>query len=234
MKTNFRVGILGAGLGSRLKNSAPAKPLALLCGKTMLEQLVDRFQRAGCQEILCALRGELIDSQMREQLPRVGGVSYLFTDTESSLHTLAELIRGLGITKGGVLFSMADTIMLPSDFERFMAFCKELKSDECAVLLTPYVDDENPLWSAVNSSGYVTSFGSEPTAFVTSGMYFLQPSAMQFALELVGSGTQKMRNFLTRLVVERQMPVKSFVVNKTIDVDHPSDLEKAAAFLRGD
>ncbi len=232
MKLKYRVGILGAGLGSRLNSNAGAKPLAKIENKSLLEMLLARFLENGATEILCALRHEQLTNSMRDSLPRPAGVSYIFKDTESSLHTLAELIRHLGANKGPVLFTMADTIMLPGDFERFLAFCNELEPEESAVLLTSFVDDEKPLWASVSQEGLVTGFGAEPTSAVTSGMYFLSPQAMEMALELLNSGTSRMRNFLAKLA-ERKVRVKSFEVTKTIDVDHPSDLEKAAAFLRG-
>ena len=232
MANKFRVGILGAGLGSRLNTSAGAKPLApLLDGKSLLELLLGRLQKNGVPEIACALRAEQISRDMRPFLPRAPGLSYLFIDTESSLHTLAELIRKLGPAAGPVLFTMADTVMLPADFTRFLAFCSSLASGESAVLLTAFVDDEKPLWVDVDGQGLVTRFGAEKGKFVTSGMYFLSPSAMALALEEVASGTHKMRNFLSKMA-ERKFPIKSFVVTKTIDVDHPSDLEKAAQFLQ--
>lgn len=234
MKIDYRVGILGAGLGSRLKSHAEAKPLAKLGSKSLLEILLGRFLKAGASEILCALRSELMSDGLRQGLPRPKGVSYIFKDTDSSLHTLAELIRGFGAFRGPVLFSMADTVMLPGDFERFLRFCGGLAPGECAVLLTSFIDDEKPLYAAVNErNGQVIRFGPDPGPYVTSGIYFLTPQAMEIALELVDSGTHKMRNFLSALA-ERGLPIKSFVVSKTIDVDHPSDLEKAAAFLSGD
>ncbi len=228
----LRVGILGAGLGSRLKTTAGAKPLAKLGAQTLLELLLGRFQEAGAQEISCALRAELLSPAMRESLPHLEGLRYLFVNTESSLHTLADLIRSLEPRGGPVLFTMADTIMLPDDFRQFLRFCASLGPKENAVLLSTFVDDEKPLWAHLDESGDVRSFGSSPAQHVTSGMYFLQPEAMLLALKLVKEGAEKMRNFLSQLAAQG-FPVKSFVVQKTIDVDHPSDLEKASLFLRG-
>jgi hypothetical protein len=56
---------------------------------------------------------------------------------------------------------------------------------------------------------------------------------MEIAKELTQKGIQKMRNFLAELT-SQGIPIKTFVVSKTIDVDHPSDLDKAAAFMQGD
>jgi NDP-sugar pyrophosphorylase family protein len=234
MANKFRVGILGAGLGSRLNSSAGAKPLApVLGGRSLLELLVSRLRKSGVNTISCALRAEQFNAELRSLLPQAPGLTYLFADTESSLHTLAELIKKLEAAKGPALFMMADTVMLPDDFTRFLAFCGALPEGANAVLVTPHVDDEKPLWVDVDAAGLVTRFGSEKGAYVTSGMYFLSPAAMKIALEEVAAGTHKMRNFLSKMA-ERKLPINSFVVAKTIDVDHPSDLQKAAEFLQAD
>jgi NDP-sugar pyrophosphorylase family protein len=217
-------------LGSRLQSSAGAKPLApVLGGRTLLELLLARFRAAGIAEITCALRAEQIPPARRAELPQASGLRYLFADTESSLHTLGELVRVMGPNAGPVLFAMADTVLLPDDFERFVAFCARLGAGESAVLVTSFVDDEKPLWVDV-AGEWVTRFGAERGAFVTSGMYFLSPEAMEVALAELAKGTHKMRNFLSKLL-DAGLPIKHFAVSKTIDVDHPSDLEKAAQFL---
>lgn len=230
MKVTFRVGILGAGLGSRLGSATGAKPLAKLGKLSLLEHHLVRFGMHGASEIACALRGELLSTEKRAALPSLQGLSYIFVDTESSLHTLAELIRAMEPSLGPVLFTMADTVILPADLERFLVFCSSLGAEDNAVLLSSFVDDEKPLWAHVGSDGGVLSFGGETGTHVTSGMYFLQPEAMLLALAEVEKGTHKMRNFLSKLA-RNGFPIKSFVVAKTIDVDHPSDLEQAARFL---
>ena len=78
----------------------------------------------------------------------------------------------------------------------------------------------------------MTAFGLPQSPYVTSGMYFLNAKARKIALTELAQGTHKMRNFLKNLQVSG-VPIKTFVVQKTIDVDHPSDLEKAEQFLRG-
>jgi hypothetical protein len=128
---------------------------------------------------------------------------------------------------------MADTVLRQRDLNAFVDFCRNLPADACGLLVTPYVDDEKPLWVEVDEGGMVQRFGSQSSGLVTSGMYFLQPQAMEIAEEMLASGTQKMRGFLAGLG-DRKIPIKTFVVSKTIDVDHPSDLEKAAAFLHSD
>jgi len=233
MNKELRAGILGAGLGSRLQSRAKAKPLAPIGGGTLLGLLVARMKQAGLSPLYCALRDELLTAQDRASLPSETNLHYCFVNTESSLHTLVELIRGMGKAKGPALFSMADTVLKGEDLRAFVAFCHSLAEQECAVLVTGFVDDEKPLWAHVAASGYVEKFSSEPARYVTSGLYYLTPQAMEIAEEVLESGTHKMRNFLSALA-GKSIPIKSFVVSKTIDVDHPSDLQKAAEFLQSD
>jgi NDP-sugar pyrophosphorylase family protein len=233
MTKPIRVGVLGAGLGSRLASRAKAKPLALLGGKSLLSHLIGALKSCGIQNIQCALRDELLTVEEKSGLPKEAGVSYIFVNTESSLHTLVELIHSMGTEGGPALFTMADTVLRPQDLRNFVDFCRNLPAGECAVLTTTFVDDEKPLWVHVKPDGEAARFSSEPGSQVTSGMYFLQPQAMEIAKELTDKGVHKMRNFLAELTT-RGMPIKTFVVSKTIDVDHPSDLDKAAAFMQGD
>lgn len=233
MTKSLRVGILGAGLGSRLQSRSKAKPLAPIAGKTLLQHLVQRFETAGATEITCALRDELLTEEDKARLPRTPKLSYLFVNTESSLHTLGALVDSMGTSRGPALFSMADTVLHPEDLRAFLRCVETLSEGECAVLATTFVDDEKPLWVQTDERGHATKFSSERGSCVTSGMYALSPEAMEIARENIQRGQHKMRNFLADLA-ERKIPVKTFVVSKTIDVDHPSDLDKAEEFLRSE
>lgn len=229
MNSHLRLGILGAGLGSRMKSETHTKPLAKLAGKTLLEHLLLRFEGSGITDIHCALREELLTAQDKTQLPP--GPRYLFVNTESSLHTLGALVESMG-TQTPVLFTMADTVLRRSDLQDFVNFCRQLGPHESAILATPHVDDESPLWVHSSSQGLATKFGLPASGLVTSGMYFLQPQVMEIAKKKISEGTHKMRNFLASLA-EQGIAIKTFVVAKTLDVDHPSDLEKAEEFLSG-
>jgi NDP-sugar pyrophosphorylase family protein len=230
MNRAIRLGILGAGLGSRMQTKAKAKPLAQIGGRSLIERLLAEFQSAGVKRICCALRAELIDAEDRESLPSSPEIDWVFVDTISSLHTLEALIERMGM-KEPALFCMADTILRPEDLKKFLSFCSQLAPNSCAVLVTPYVDDEKPLWVQVDKNGDVLKFDGENGQYVTSGMYFLSPKAMASAAKLVQSDVHKMRNFLSSLI-EQKTQIKTFVVAKTIDVDHPSDLDQAEEFLR--
>lgn len=243
-KPNFPMGILGAGLGSRLKSESHAKPLAKIGGRTLLQRWIDQLSQSSDGSIHCALREELLQDEDFQNLPQPSRVNYLFVNTPSSLHTLVELIRALDRPHVSTLFLMADTILKNQDLRNFVNFCQKLPPESCSVLTTTYVDDEKPLWVHKTSEGLVTDFASSPTPEkatptfrpaqeITSGLYWLSPKAMEIAEEVLAEGTDKMRNFLKRLAAGGT-PIKTFVVAKTIDVDHPLDLKKAADFLQNE
>lgn len=223
----FPFGILGAGLGSRIQELGRAKPLLELNGKPLLERLLHLLKDQKVGDIYCALREELLTPENKKNLPP--GAHYSFVNTESSLHTLVALIQIMGKQKS-TFFSMADTVLLPKDLRFFIEECYKLPANYCAILATPHVDDESPLWIKTDEKSDALSFGKEPTRLITSGMYFFNTQAMEIAERMLSEGTHKMRNFLSALPAHN-IPVKTIVVSKTIDVDHPSDLLKAADFL---
>ena len=227
--------ILGAGLGSRLQSRSKSKPLSPLLGETLLSRLLKDIKKYPFVDISCALRAELTSAEERSQLPNRDSVRYLFVDTESSLHTLGEVHKAATSNPAHLFVTMADTILLPGDLHRFLRICETLGAAESAVLVTPFIDDEKPLYAHVNTAGEVSMFGPEAPQMgeklVTSGMYCLSRQALEQLPFALSGGMHKMRNYLSFLLEQRER-IKTFVVQKSIDVDHPSDLDQASAFLK--
>ncbi len=201
----------------------------------MLDRLVGQLQQLGFSSVRCALREELLSADDKASLPQAPQTKYLFVNTESSLHTLGEIAKAELphlATESALFVSMADTILRPQDFQSFVEFCRALAPGENAILATPYVRDEKPLVVEQNERGFVTHFGGELRAgsLVTSGMYCLSKEALEAAEPCLKMGTHKMRNFLAHLV-EKNQKIRVFVVEKTIDVDHPDDLQDALRFI---
>jgi NDP-sugar pyrophosphorylase family protein len=230
MKSLNSAGILGAGLGSRLQSEAACKPLALIGDESLLSRLIQLLKRQGVSQIHCALRAELLDNEARKSLPP--GCDYEFVNTDTSLHTLAAVVRTFRPLPDHLFLTMADTVLTARDFQAFFQFCEGLKEGECAILATPHIDDEKPLYVTVDEQTQnAVVFGAEPTPFVTSGMYCLSKTALNLLPEQIAAGMGKMRNYLAFLATEK-IPIKTFVVEKTVDVDHPHDLKHAREFLR--
>jgi NDP-sugar pyrophosphorylase family protein len=223
--------ILGAGLGTRLKDLSFAKPLLSLNGRTLVERMILQLAQQGFERIIVVLREELLSAADLAALPHPKGVEYLLVNTPSSLHTLAVAITAHQSQDKEPLFvTMVDTIIQTQDLADFTMYCSLLPQDSSALLGTLFIDDENPLYIEVDQREQALSVGSKPSKVVTAGMYFLSVSAQNIAAQAVTNGIQKMRNFLSALV-EQGEPVQVFTVEKTLDLDRPEDLTQAEQFI---
>ena len=138
--------------------------------------------------------------------------------------------------RSAVVRSMVDTVMPAADWRRVYAeVTDKLQQGSFAVLaVTPFVDDEFPVYVWRDAQGRVTDIADRPSngaasAVVTGGVYGLSPGARRLATVAVSSAS-RMRAFL-KLLVEVRAPVATVEVPKIIDLDHKRDLDAAETWL---
>ena len=227
--------ILAGGEGSRLAGEGVGvpKPLVRVGGEPLVVRLLDTLAELGCETLTCMVRADFVDV-FRVLDGRAFGrpVSIRPCRTPSSVHTLA---RGLEtIPEGPVFCTMVDTVMPPGDWrDVYRSTAVALAAGADAVLVvTPFVDDESPVYVRRDGAGSVLGLGDNPVEppCVTGGAYGFSPAARRAAAEAVGQGVQRMRGFLTWLVA-RGSRVGSVTVPRIIDIDHEADLRLANAWL---
>jgi len=223
--------ILAGGRGSRLAADGVEAPKALVevGGRPQIVNLIDMFAELGCASITCMVREGITVDVPKPTVVRT-------CRTPSSLHTL---VAGLAIVPPGPVFcAMVDTVMPAADWHRvYRGVTDRLASKSIAVLaVTPFVDDELPLYVTRNAEGLATAILDTPPPppshsplLVTGGVYGLSPEARRLATVAVAS-LHRMRAFL-RLLVELRVPVATVEVPRIIDLDHKSDLEAAERWL---
>jgi NDP-sugar pyrophosphorylase family protein len=227
--------ILAGGEGSRLAAGGIAvpKPLVQVGGKPQIVALLDTFAALGCPSLTCAVRADFPAVRRLLDGRRFGPpLTVVECRTPSSLHTLVE---GLGAVPPGPVFcSMVDTVMRPEDWGTVYAAAERHLAEGAEVVLavTPYVDDESPVYVSRLGSGDVRALSDKPLAppCVTGGVYGLSDAARQAAAEAVARGVHKMRAFLTQRVADGRR-VAAVEVPRIIDIDRPSDLQHANAWL---
>jgi NDP-sugar pyrophosphorylase family protein len=225
--------ILAGGDGSRLLASGVTEPKALvsIAGQPQLRRLVDACRRVGCETVTCAVRDDLAPAAA---ISLDGtGVTIVPLRTATSLHTLAEGLRA--VPPGEVLCTLVDTVMPSADWNAaHAAAVRGLREADAIVAVTPFVDDDSPLWAEVAADGTVRSFGRrvEP-AVVTGGVYWLGPRARAAASEAVDAGVQRLRGYLARLIA-MQHQVRAVEVRRIVDVDTSADLALAVALVDGE
>jgi hypothetical protein len=133
-----------------------------------------------------------------------------------------------------VFCSAVDSIMRRRDWRAvYRGAGRHLAAGADAVIaVTPYVDDESPLWVERGDDGFVRRLDSRPVTppCVTGGVYAFSPHARDEAVAAERDGLHRMRAFLARLV-ERGARVATVEVPRIIDVDRERDLAVANAWL---
>ena len=231
--------ILAGGEGSRLRSDGVStpKPFVELDGQPLLLRLGGNLRALGCESVTALVRGSALDrAGPRLHLDASDAMRVVACETPSSLHTLA---RGLEmVPPGPVLCSMVDTVMRSSDWqELFVRGDQQLSrgADAC-VAVTPFIDDERPLYVARHPAGAVAAFQETPSvpALVTGGVYFLSSRIRSLVPRVLGLGISRMREFL-RWLVEHGYRIETWEVARIVDLDRGRDLALAAAWLsRGD
>ena len=221
--------ILAGGDGSRLAADGIATPKALVpvAGRPQILNLIEILDQLGCESITCMVR-----DGVRVEAPE--SVVVRSCRTPSSLHTL---VAGLAIVPPGPVFcTMVDTVMPRKDWQLvYAAVTEQLRAGSFTVLaVTPFVDDERPVYVARDASGRALDIGDSPRAgrravVVTGGVYGFSPGARRLASVAVTS-ENRMRAFLKMLIAVRA-PITTVEVAKIIDLDHKRDLEAADRWL---
>jgi len=237
--------ILAGGEGSRLAVGGAGggipKPMVRVAGRPQVVRLIETFEDLGCSTITCMVRDEFPDV-----VAELGGGRHSWRGsvrvhgcrTPSSLHTLAEGLARVPEAGDGVFVTMVDTVMRRDDWRGvFAAAGEHLAAGSDAVLaVTPFVDDEAALYVSSDAGAggrarvhRISSTPLEPVS-VTGGVYAFAPRVRPLAADALKDGVVRMRNFLARLV-DRSFVVTAVSVPRIMDLDRPSDLEAANAWL---
>ena len=147
----MRFAVIAAGEGSRLAQEGveQPKPLVPVCGEPMIERLLRIFVDCGATEIVVivnewstAVREHL--EQMKLPVP----LRLVVKTTPSSMHSLHALspyLRGERFC-----LTTVDTIFREEEFKKYIRHFQEAKDIDGCMAVTPYVDDEKPLYFGIS------------------------------------------------------------------------------------
>ncbi len=233
--------IIAAGEGSRLAEEGicTPKPLVPILGKPMLVRLLD---------LMSVENAETIAIIINPQMPEVLEVLRLWQETHknidlricqqrtpSSMHSFSVLSEVMPV--GRFILTTVDALFQPDCFHAFVSEWEKAEKSQMDALfaVTPFVDDEKPLWISTDREGMITEFSDEgPRPFVSGGIYAFHTDIAFPVLEAcLASGQSRMRNF-QRALLEAGQRIRSFVFPKIMDIDHASDISKAEKWLSGE
>jgi NDP-sugar pyrophosphorylase family protein len=232
--------ILAGGEGSRLAADGIDGPKATVAvaGRPQLVRLVETLGALGCETITCMLRDATTVT-----IPSLDGaaagadgsplvVRVVPCHTPSSLHTLVDGLAA--VPRGNVFCTMVDTVMRTKDWRSVFEGATQAIADgaDAVLAVTPYVDDEHPLWVHRDELGVARAVGEIPSVppCVTGGVYAFSPRARAEAARARRQGASRMRGFLAQMVADGYR-VSTVEVPRIVDVDRRHDLDIANAWL---
>lgn len=230
----MKMGIIAAGAGDRLVRGgiSTPKPLIPVRGKPLIARVIEAGAQLNVNSVACIVN---------DLSPSVAGflrssswpipVEIVVKTTPSSMESLFCLAPLLS-DDPFVLFTV-DLVCAQQVVGDFFRKARALQDSKGALALTSFIDDEKPLWAAVNSSGRITALGDAAlgSRFITAGFYYFTPDIFAEIAAARRKKLSALRQFLSHLIDEGY-PIHGVPVPKTIDVDYPEDIEKAEAYLQ--
>lgn len=226
--------IIAAGEGSRLAQEgiAKPKPLVELQGEPMIGRLINIMLRCNAESISIIVNEHM--TEVREYLQALElpvPLNLVVKTTPSSMHSLWHLSRV--IPEGKFCLTTVDTIFREEDFKGYIDAFEADDEDDGMWAVTPFVDDEKPLWVDVDEQMTITAFRDkrwDGARYVSGGVYAMTDGAFEVLERCIEQGVSRMRNF-QRALVESSRRLKAYSIDKIVDVDHAGDIATAEAFL---
>lgn len=227
--------IIAAGEGSRLAQEGVAKPKPLveLCGEPMIGRLINLFTRCNAESI-----SVIVNEQMTEVREYLEGLKLdvpfklVVKSTPSSMHSFYELSRVM--KPGRFCLTTVDTIFREEDFRHYIQAMESNSECDGMMAVTPYIDDEKPLYVQTDEELNITAFRDEiyeGAKYISGGIYALNEKAVAVLENCMANGVSRMRNF-QRALVDAGLKLKAYPIEKILDVDHAEDIKKAVDFIK--
>ena len=226
--------IIAAGEGSRLAQEGVAKPKPLveLQGEPMIGRLINIMVRCQAESVSIIINKHM--TQVREYLENLElpvPLNLVIKTTPSSMHSFWHLSQV--IPAGKFCLTTVDTIFRDQDFKGYIDAFENDDLHDGMWAVTPFVDDEKPLWVETDPEMNITAFRDkkwESATYVSGGVYAMTDKAFGVLDKCIEQGISRMRNF-QRALVEEGFALKAYSIDKIVDVDHAEDIVTAEAFL---
>ena len=226
--------IIAAGEGSRLAQEGVAKPKPLveLRGEPMIGRLINIMLRCNAESISIIVNEHMTEVRAYlESLELPVPLHLVVKTTPSSMHSLWHLSRV--IPQGKFCLTTVDTIFKEEDFKGYIDAFEADDEHDGMWAVTPFVDDEKPLWVDVDEEMNITAFRDKSwdgARYVSGGVYAMTNKAFAVLDRCIDEGISRMRNF-QRALVDAGQHLQAYSIDKIVDVDHAGDIATAEAFL---
>lgn len=226
--------IIAAGQGSRLVQEGvqKPKPLVELNGEPMIARLIRIFAENNAESISVIVNEEMTEVKaLLDTLNPGCELNVVVKTTPSSMHSFYELSRVM--KPGKFCLTTVDTVFKEQDFASYVRAFEEDTDNDGMMAVTPFIDDEKPLFVETDEQNSIKAFLDERAdgvKYVSGGVYALNEKAVRVLEECMANGMSRMRNF-QRGLIAAGLKLKAYPIEKIVDVDHASDIETAERFI---
>jgi len=220
-----RGGIIAAGAGSRLRAAgwATPKPLVPICGRPMIDHVLENFRAAALTRLSIIFNAQGADA-CRDWLAENAAdfdLDIVAETTPSSFASFRIIARRLAGERA--VISTVDAWIPGRGFADFVAAAATMPPEAVVLGVTGRVDDEKPLWLTLDApDGAVRALGGSSGSHVTAGLYVL-PAAPCFP---ENTDFARLRDYL-RWLVDSGRPVHGVPIADVIDLDRVDDIAAA-------
>lgn len=226
--------IIAAGQGSRLVQEGvqKPKPLVELNGEPMIARLIRIFAENNAESISVIVNEEMTEvKSLLDTLNPGCELNVVVKTTPSSMHSFYELSRVM--KPGKFCLTTVDTVFKEKDFASYVRAFDEDTDNDGMMAVTPFIDDEKPLFVETDEQNSIKAFLDEHAdgvKYVSGGVYALNEKAVRVLEECMANGMSRMRNF-QRGLIAAGLKLKVYPIEKIVDVDHANDIETAERFI---
>jgi Nucleoside-diphosphate-sugar pyrophosphorylase involved in lipopolysaccharide biosynthesis/translation initiation factor 2B, gamma/epsilon subunits (eIF-2Bgamma/eIF-2Bepsilon) len=222
-------GIIAAGSGSRLRQAGWSIPKLMVpvAGVPLIEHVIGNFLACGIRPITVIINDEArpckdwLDARFTELDLRI-----IIKTTASSLESFLEVTAHLQGPRA--LVSTTDAWCPREAFMHFVKAACSFPVHATVLAVTPFVEDEHPLWVSADASGRVTALGGTSGELVTAGMYLVPERVQRLSPP---PELKRLREWLAWLL-KRGETVYSVSLPIVVDVDRAQDLSLAERLAR--
>ena len=181
---NMKAAIMAGGQGSRLRplTEECPKPMVHLCGRPILEYILELLAGSGVKE--CILTLQYLPEQIIHHFPegQFAGMKLSFCEEDVPLGTAGSVKHALGTAKEPVLIVSGDALC---DFPLQEAMDRHMHSGAAATVVTVRVEDPREYGLVIaDETGCITNFVEKPSyaqatsELANTGIYILSPEAL--------------------------------------------------------
>ncbi len=230
--------ILAGGRGSRLGLGTHQKALLRFGEQRLIDFTISSMVNAGinCIGLATWWDNHLLLDEVASHWPEVE-------------FTLIETVRGGGTGQAmlaalrwcpdeSLVLGTSDTILRPSAISRLLANGCPDRTSWVRLLLTHYIEDDDPIWVHLNDEGEVKRFGKgiQPSTTVFANVRWVSHAAGKRLRELASrdaelAGSQSSGSLIRALIDDPVTKVLATCEDPVFDIDRPTDMFRAECWF---